>query len=517
MPALPRNAPVVVIGAGTMGVGIAQVAALHGHPVQLHDARFGAGDAAKEVIGKAFANLVVKGKLTQDDADAALARITTVVTRPDACVAGLVVEAIVESVDAKRELFAGLENIVSPSCILASNTSSLSITALASGLRHPQRVIGMHFFNPVPVMPLVEVVHGLATDPAVADTVFETARAWGKTPVHARSTPGFVVNRCARPFYGEALRLLHERAATPASLDAILRDAGGFRMGPFELMDLIGLDVNLAVTRGVWEGTFNDPRYTPSVIQAELVAAGHLGRKSGRGFYTYDNDTAPPVADVEAATEPPPQVAIHGDAGTLAPLVTRLAASGVEVSTCPADSRFGTGVLRLGGAKGHAGSATLALTDGRTATARAVVTGVADCVLVDYALDLGQCTRVAVARADTCSAAGYALAVGALQACGIAVTRIDDAPGLVVLRTVAMLVNEAADALNQGIADAHSIDLAMCKGVNYPQGPFAWARQLGVGTVRDALAHIGEHYGDPRYRIAPLLARHARTGTPLDG
>ncbi len=515
MPALPASAPVAVIGAGTMGAGIAQVAALHGHPVQLHDARFGAGDAARDGIGRTFAGLVAKGRMSAADADAALARITTVVTAPDVCVAGMVIEAIVEDLDAKRELFANLEHVVTPECILASNTSSLSITALAAGLRHPGRVVGMHFFNPVPLLPLVEVVRGLGTDPAVADTVFSTAEAWGKTPVHASSTPGFIVNRCARPFYGEALRLVQERAATPASIDAILREAGGFRMGPFELMDLIGLDVNFAVTRSVWEAFFHDPRYAPSLVQQELVAAGFLGRKSGRGFYAYGEGIAPPAADSAPACSAPRQVTAHGEPGRLAHWVDRLQSAGIEVQRNSVDSRFGAGVLRIGG-RGD-GNATLAITDGRTATARAVETGVADLVLVDHVLDAARCTRVAIARADTCSAEGRAAAVGALQACGVAVTEVDDTPAMVVLRTVSMLVNEAAEALTQGVADAASIDLAMRKGVNYPSGPFAWARQLGLATVCDALLHLARHYGEDRYRIAPLVRRRALAGKDLDG
>ena len=201
--------------------------------------------------------------------------------------AGLVVEAIVEDLDVKRKLLRELEVVVPPGTILASNTSSLSITALAAGLKHPGRVVGMHFFNPAPVLPLVEVVSGLATDAAIADVVYATAAAWGKKPVHATSTPGFIVNRCARPFYAEALALLTERAADPATIDAVLREAGAFRMGAFELMDLIGHDVNLAVTKSVWEAYFHDPRYRPSVLQQERVAAGYLGRKSGRGIYAY--------------------------------------------------------------------------------------------------------------------------------------------------------------------------------------------------------------------------------------
>src|SRR4029453_3910764 len=257
--AVSKDATVAVIGAGTMGAGIAQIAALYGHRVQLHDARFGAADTAKKAIGDALANRVAKGRLGASEVEAALARIQTVVTLADVCVAQLVIEAIVEDLAAKRELLSQVENVALPECIIASNTSSISITALAAGMKRPERVVGMHFFNPAPAMPLVEVVSGLATAPEVVETTHATALAWGKTPVRASSTPGFIVNRCARSFYAEGLRLLAERAADPATLDAVIRDAGGFRMGPFELIDLIGLDVNLAVTTSVWEAYFHDP------------------------------------------------------------------------------------------------------------------------------------------------------------------------------------------------------------------------------------------------------------------
>ena len=512
--ALPQNATIAVIGAGAMGAGIAQIAALHGHPVQLHDMRFGAGDEAKQAIRKSLDKQVAKGKLSAADADATLQRITTVVTLPDSCVAALVIEAIVEDLAIKRELFARLENVIAPGCILASNTSSLSITALGSGLQHPGRVVGMHFFNPVPLMPLVEVVTGPATDSTVAETIFATAAAWGKTPVHAASTPGFIVNRCARPFYGDAWRLLAERAADPATIDAVMREAGGFRMGPFELMDLIGHDVNLAVTKSVWEGSFHDPRFTPSTLQQELVAAGFLGRKSGRGFYHYGEGIAVPVPHTAAHGPKPGRVVVHGDPGLCAPLVARFDAAGVTVERTVADSRLGGCALRISGA---GGDAWLALSDGRTATARAVVSGIRDVTVFDLALDYAKTTRLAVARADTCSDAAFAAAVGALQTAGIAVSFLDDVPGLAVLRTVAMLANEAADAVVQGVAVAVAVDLAMEKGVNYPRGPLAWADAIGVGAIRTVILHLAAHYGEDRYRLSPLIARRALTGEKLHG
>ncbi len=513
-PALSANATVAVIGAGAMGAGIAQVAALAGHKVQLHDARFGAADAARAGIAGALGKLAAKGRLAPADADAAVGRITSVVTLPDACVAQLVVEAIVEDPAAKRELFTRLENIVAPECILATNTSSLSITELAAGLQHPGRVVGMHFFNPAPVMPLVEIVSGLATASDVADMVFATAAAWGKAPVRAASTPGFIVNRCARPFYGEGLRLLHEGAADVATLDAVLREAGGFRMGPFELMDLIGLDVNFAVTKSIWEAYFHDPRYAPSIRQQELVAAGWLGRKTGRGFYDY----APGASTPEPRTEPmqakPEAVTVHGELGIASGLAERMASAGVAVARERADSRFPAGAIHVGG-KG--GGVWLALTDGRTATSRVVATGVRDLVLFDLALDYANAPRLAVARADSCSDDAYDAAVGALGAAGIAISRLDDVAGLAVMRVVTALANEAADAVVQRVAAPAAIDLAMKQGVNYPHGPLAWGDALGAATVRDVIVNLAAHYGEDRYRVSPLVARRAATGGTLGG
>ncbi|MBU6440479.1 MAG: 3-hydroxyacyl-CoA dehydrogenase, partial [Betaproteobacteria bacterium] len=259
----------LVVGAGIMGAGIAQVAAQAGHRVALFDAREGAAAQAHAQLGATFDTLVAKGRLAAPQAQAALARIQPVQGLEQAADCGLVIEAIVERLDVKRELLAQLEALVDARCVLASNTSSLSITALARDLKHPGRLVGMHFFNPVPLMKLVEVVSGLRTEPEVAAQVFELAQAWGKTAVHARSTPGFIVNRIARPYYAETLALLQEQAAAPALLDACLRGAG-FRMGPCELMDLIGHDTNFAVTQAVYEANFFDKRFQPSLVQREL-------------------------------------------------------------------------------------------------------------------------------------------------------------------------------------------------------------------------------------------------------
>ena len=502
--ALPRTAQVGVIGAGAMGAGIAQIAAQAGHRVCLFDTRMGAADQAKAAIGETFAKLAAKGKIDRAEADSAAARIVAVHALGDLVSARLVVEAIVEDLAVKRTLLRELEVVISPDAILATNTSSLSITALAAGMKYPGRVAGMHFFNPAPLMPLVEVVSGLATAADVANTIYATALAWGKSPVHAQSTPGFIVNRCARPFYAEALRVLAERAADPATLDAIMREAGGFRMGPFELMDLIGLDVNIAVTRSVWKASFHDARFTPSVTQHEMVAAGYLGRKAERGFFDYSEGAAKPAPSTEPAQPRPAKVVRLGVLRLGGELAGRLAAAGIVSEAGTVDPRFPGGALRV---ERGIDVAWLLPADGRTATAIAAMTRVRDVVAYDLALDYAGCPRLAVARADTCSDGAFATAVGALQAAGIAVSRIDDVAGLIVLRTVAMLANEAADAVTQGIASAADVDVALQKGVNYPRGPLAWADALGVAFIRDTLHNLAAHYGEDRYRLSPLIAR----------
>jgi 3-hydroxybutyryl-CoA dehydrogenase len=502
--ALDPACTIAVVGSGAMGAGIAQVAAAAGHFVILYDTRPEATEAALGTIRKTFQMLADKGRMTAAAAADASARLRAATALAELAGAQLVVEAIVENLEVKRGLFASLEEVVGADCILATNTSSISVTALAAKLRLPGRLVGMHFFNPVPLMALVEVISGLATNSDVAATVYATAAAWGKSPVHAKSTPGFIVNRVARPYYAEGLRLLSEQAGDAATIDAILREAGGFRMGPFELMDLIGHDVNFAVTQSVFQAYFNDPRFTPSLQQQELVSAGYLGRKTGRGFYAYGKDAAPPQPHTEAPQAAPQQVAIGGSGAVAEALATRLAAAGVTLTHGAAAAE--SALLACGGAQ-------LYLTDGRSATQRARDSGVANTVLLDLALDYASAGRIALAAADQCDAAAYQALVGLFQAAGFAVSRLDDVPGMAVMRTVAMLANEAADAVNQGVCSADGADLAMRKGVNYPRGPLAWADAIGLAEVQTVLQNLAAAYGEDRYRVSPLIRRKVAAGS----
>jgi 3-hydroxybutyryl-CoA dehydrogenase len=350
----------------------------------------------------------------------------------------------------------------------------------------------------------VEVVSGLATDPALAEAVYALASAWGKSPVHTTSTPGFIVNRVARPYYAEGLNLLGEQAADAATLDAVMREAGGFRMGPFELMDLIGHDVNLAVTRSVFEAYHNDPRFTPSLIQQELVNAGYLGRKSGRGFFSYAEGAARPQPQSEPAAALANGVALWPGSALTPALAARLGAAQVPFTlhdSAHADGR----TLRVG-------DSVVYLTDGRSATQRASDNDHEATVLVDLALDYATATRLALCAADGCSPAAFAAVVAVFQAAGFAVSRLDDVPGMAVMRTVVMLANEAAEAVHQGVCNAAAADIAMCKGVNYPRGPLAWAQAIGLRHVLTVLDHLAAAYGGYRYRASVLLRRKVAGG-----
>ncbi len=498
--ALLSSTTIGVIGAGAMGSGIAAVAASAGHQVLLYDAEPAAIARALSALAKDYDRQIEKGRLSVEESNSRLGRILAAESIEALAPCALVIEAIVENLDVKASVLQRVEAVVGADAIIGTNTSSLSVTAIAAHLKRPERFVGMHFFNPAQILPLVEVVSGKSTAPAIARTIFDTAVAWKKVPVECTSTPGFIVNRVARPFYGEALRLLAEGAAKPTTIDAILRECGGFRMGPFELMDMIGHDVNYAVTTSVYHAFHQDPRFKPSLLQKELVDAGWLGRKSGRGFYEYPAG-APLPADA-MPEDAPLQVLIDSDLSYASALTELARATGVRVQ-----QDRGSGGIRVDGIR-------VALTDGRTATECAAEAG-EPVVLFDLALDYFTCTRIALAAADQTSADQLAKVTGFFQQLGKMVSVIDDAPGMVVMRTVAMLANEAADAVHQRIASSRDVDLAMQKGVNYPVGPLAWADIIGARSICTALENMALFYGEDRYRTSALLKRRALTGGKL--
>jgi 3-hydroxybutyryl-CoA dehydrogenase len=519
---------VAVIGAGTMGAGIAQVAALAGHPVQVHDTRPGAAEHAVRTAAQGIRRLAKRELVSIAEAESAGQRLSVAhgIEQLGGCM--LVVEAIAEDLAAKRDLFRAVEEVVDDEVLLATNTSSLSVTALGAALVRPERLVGLHFFNPAYRMRLVEVVRGERSGPAYVELAVNLMRAWGQTPVLCSSTPGFIVNRVARPFYGEAHRLVEDRVSDPATVDAVLREGGGFPLGPLELSDLIGQDVNLAVARSVWEQTFHDPRYAPTVWQQRLVDAGRLGRKTGRGVYAYDpvgGHASATVALDPSRREPaapgtaprhqaPPYVGYLAGWSVLTPVLGRALAGGVEIRRDPPAGELPwapDACPQQGGVCLPSGGRLLETT-GATATS---IGG--DVVAVDWVGDAETAARVAVAPGAGARAESTAQAIGFLQAAGFAVSVVADGPGLVVARTVAMLVNEAADVVHRGEASAADVDLAMRLGTGYPRGPLEWGDAVGAARVISVLRALHESVPTGRYRVGRGLQVAADQGALLHG
>ncbi|MEV6022888.1 3-hydroxyacyl-CoA dehydrogenase [Streptomyces sp. NPDC052036] len=502
MTALDLSSPVAVVGTGTMGQGIAQVALVAGHPVRLYDVAPGRAREAAAAIGARLDRLVAKDRLTPAERDAARARLLAVENLAELADCSLVVEAVLERLDAKQQLFRELEDVVGEDCLFATNTSSLSVTAVGGALRSPGRFVGLHFFNPAPLMPLVEVVSGFATDVTSATRAYETARAWGKTPVACADTPGFIVNRIARPYYAEAFAVYEAQAADPATIDAVLRESGGFRMGAFELTDLIGQDVNESVTRSVWESFFQDVRFTPSLAQRRLVESGRLGRKTGQGWYGYGDDAERPEPHTAEPAQAPAYVVVEGDLGPASELLALIREAGIGIRED--DEDHGTRLVLPGGGQ-------LALADGQTSVE------FRDVVYFDLALDYRRATRIALSASQDTSQRTLSEAVGLFQALGKDVSVLGDVPGMIVARTVARIVDLAHDAVAKGVATEEDIDTAMRLGVNYPLGPFEWSRRLGRGWAYDLLDDL--HMRDPSGRYAPSLAlyRHAYASEKREG
>ncbi|MFC5219177.1 3-hydroxyacyl-CoA dehydrogenase [Streptomyces coerulescens] len=502
MTALDLSSPVAVVGTGTMGQGIAQVALVAGHPVRLYDTVPGRAQAAADAIGARLDRLVAKDRLTAVDRDAARARLLPAASLADLADCALVAEAVLERLDVKQELFRELEGVVDEDCLLATNTSSLSVTAIGGALANPGRFVGLHFFNPAPLLPLVEVVSGFATDVTYATRAYETARAWGKTPVACADTPGFIVNRIARPFYAEAFAVHEAQGADPATIDAVLRECGGFKMGAFELTDLIGQDVNESVTHSVWQAFFNDVRFTPSLAQRRLVESGRLGRKSGHGWYDYAEGAERDEPHTAEKQQQPAYVVAEGDLGPASELLSLIREAGIPVREEEED--HGTRLVLPSGGQ-------LALADGQTSVE------FRDVVYFDLAVDYRRATRIALSASQDTAPQTLTEAIGLFQALGKNVSVIGDVPGMIVARTVARIVDLAHDAVAKGVATVEDIDTAMRLGVNYPMGPFEWSRRLGRGWAYDLLDEL--HVREPSGRYAPSLAlyRHAYASDKREG
>src|SRR5438105_758673 len=478
-----------VAGAGTMGRGIAQVLAQCGARTLLYDAQAGAAQKAKESIAGALAKLAEKGRVA--NAQAMLERLE-VVSSPQAfkrC--HVVVEAIVEELGAKKSLFTALEGVVSESCILASNTSSLSVTAMAAACKHPGRVAGYHFFNPVPVLKIVEVVDGVRTEPWVTDALTELAKRFGHTPVRCKDTPGFIVNHAGRAFVPEALRILSEGVADPATIDRILVDAAGFRLGPFGLMDLVGLDVAHAVMKSMYQQYFEEPKYRPSFIAEPRVAAGLLGRKSGGGWYEYSPDMKMPP-ELPAPKQKPKAVwAVPELRELLLELGARLEVKPSHEAVCfvaPLGQDASSMALQAG------------LDPSRT-------------VAVDHLFGFSKRRTLMVNPLTKREARDAAHAL--LAADGVPVSVINDSPGFVAQRVVAHIVNVGCDIVQMRIASPEDLDRAVMLGLSYPKGPLAMGDALGAKRILTVLQAMHELYQEPRYRPSPWLRRRAQLGVSL--
>jgi 3-hydroxybutyryl-CoA dehydrogenase len=537
-----RAASVIgVLGAGTMGAGIAQLAARSGARTLLHDPF---AEALARGIASAEDGLrkeMVKGKLKEEDAAAASERLEPIEDMAAFADCELVIEAAPERLELKHEMYARLSEIVSEECVLATNTSSLLVTTIATGATHPERVVGMHFFNPAPLMRLLEVVAGVESSPRALALAHATGEAMGKTVIVAKDGPGFIVNRCNRPFGLEALRLLQEQLADVETIDRVCRTAGGFRMGPFELMDLVGVDTGFEISKSFYQQSFGEPRWRPSMIAARYVAAGLYGRKSGRGYYDYGDgkhrpeDPAPSENAVTAqdrAGAGGEGVVVIAGAGTLADELREAAsAAGYEVRSphaptggvlpglvldcdpTPARDRNADALPgglpdRRGAPQPHGGACALLCATGSLGALDPGGSAVGFHALPP----LSQSRLVELTRNDSSSPLAAARAERFFEALGKHVAWVGDAPGLVLGRIVSQVINESAFALGEGVGSARDIDTGMVLGLSHPRGPLEWADAIGLEHVLTVLLALCEEYREERYRPAPELRRLVGAG-----
>ncbi|MGE3711685.1 MAG: 3-hydroxyacyl-CoA dehydrogenase [Hyphomicrobiaceae bacterium] len=497
------SSPVVlgVVGSGTMGRGIAQVAARAGIAVRVHDAEPGKAQAAVDAIQAELEQRCVAGKLPRKAVDIACASLSVADELEGLADCAVVIEAVVEDLEIKRALFGRLEQIVSDDCVLGTNTSSLLVTAIAAPCRRPERVGGAHFFNPVPVMRIVEVIAGVRTAPTTVETLCELVRTIGHTPVVIADTPGFLINHAGRALYTEGIRIVGEGIGSPQDVDRVMREAAGFRMGPFQLFDLTGLDVSFPVLLQIYGDFFQEPRFRPAPLLRRQVEAGLYGRKVGEGFYRYEAGrpvVSPQAVPVDWRVKP---VWMSAAERAGQPWVAaRLTALGIKLDD---------------GEAAGANSILLVLPFGDDATTTASVRGLdpervmaLDAMLPDTA------HLTLMPTAATCPDIRDSL-LGMVLAGGGQATLIHDSPGFVIQRVLAMIVNVSADIAQQRIATPQDIDLAVRIGLGYPAGPLTLGDTLGTRVLLSVLERMQAFYGDPRYRPSPWLKRRALIGRSL--
>ena len=492
---------IALVGTGAMGRGIAQIAAQAGIHVLLYDALPGASSNAREAVIATLGKLAEKGKITATAFTETSTRLEVVTHLDQLAPAQVVIEAIIENLETKRQLFKQLEEIVSADCILATNTSSLSVTAIAASCKHPERVGGFHFFNPVPLMKIVEVIDGLLTAPPVSEALLALGRRVGHAAVRVQDTPGFIVNHAGRGFVTEALRCLSEGIAEFHEIDSIMREAAGFRMGPFELMDLTGLDVSLPVMESIYHQYYEEPRYRPSPLAAQRLVGGILGRKTGRGFYTYVDNRAQPIASVDVPPDLPRQVWVSQARPDWANAVREIVKNaGVAIDDGQRPSPEALCVVTPLGSD----ATSLCMSQGLDARRTVAI----DCLF-------GLAQRRTVMSTPLTTPAARASAHALFATGGTPVSLIRDSAGLVAQRIVATIVNIGCDIAQQRIAAPVDIDRAVSLGLGYPKGPLTLGDTLGPGNVLAILEAMQTFYGDPRYRPSPWLKRRAQLGVSL--
>jgi 3-hydroxybutyryl-CoA dehydrogenase len=499
-----------VVGTGAMGRGIAQLFAQSGHAVQLFDAAPDAAKSARDAVGDTLRKQVDKGKLGPEAFEATMARLSPAGALAELAGCDLVVEAIVEHLEVKQRLFAELETVVGPDALLVTNTSSLSVTAIAAACMRPERVAGYHFFNPVPLMKVVEVIRGARTSVATAEALVALTRRTGHAPVVAQDTPGFLINHAGRGYGPEALRVVAEGVADVPTVDRVMREqvmfnGSGFRLGPFELLDLTGLDVSHPVMESIYRQFYDEPRFRPSAIAAQRVAGGLLGRKTGEGFYRYENGAVVAVAEDEPSFGPATVTRVWVGTGphqaALRELAVALGASLDDAAQPRADSLILIAPLGL--------DATTACTDAGLPAERTVAID----TLFPFAAKA--CKRRVLMATPATDPALAQDARRLLSADGACASLVRDSAGFVAQRVVAMMVAVACEIAQQRIANPADIDLAVRLGLGYPSGPLSMGDALGAATVTAVLEGMHACTGDPRYRPSPWMRRRARLGLSL--